>query len=258
MNDRDQEMREAMAELAAARGPATHPDPDELAAYHAAELPPERERRIQDHLAACRECAGLLLDLDGLADPETAAGSGLAGKEAVWQRLRQEIQPAPGKDVFGAAPVTPIRRAGVSSPRWLHALAASLLIATVGLSLWVAALRRTVDELSRPQPNAPLLDLYSGVARGEGSGRPALTVPADARLFTLILNPAGRRSTRYRVVIERAAGGEVWSGELEPNPFGSLSLTLSRRALGPGDYRIRLLAEGGELIEEYALRVEGL
>lgn len=245
-----EELRNAMSELAL---PDAHPDPERLGAYHAGELSPEEEGRIQDHLALCRECAALLLDLDGLADPGFGAGADLSGKEAVWQRLRKETAPR--------ARVVPLLRTVPASPRWLQALAASLLIATLGLSLWVASLRRTVAELSAPQENAPVLDLYSGTARGEGSPAPVLTVPPDVRFFTIILNPAGqRRYERYRVEIVRVGGGEVWSGEqIEPSPFGSFSLTLPRRAAGPGDYRVRLFGRSGgteEPIEEYAFRVE--
>lgn len=264
MNDRDQELRQAVGGLAAAhRDLGSHPEPDELAAYHDGELPPEREARVQDHLSACRECAGLLLDLEGLADPDFGAGSGVSEvteKEALWQRLQEEIQPAPH-----AAPVVPIRRPAISSPRsprWLQALAATFLMAAVGLSFWVASLRRTVEELSRPQANAMVLDLYSGTSRAEGSPPPVPSIPRDARLFTVILNPAGhRRYDSYRVEITRAGGGEAWSGGgLQPNPFGSFSLILPRSALAPGDYRVRLFgrtAANEEPIEEYAFRVEG-
>lgn len=245
-----EELKDAMAELAR-RDLDAHPDPERLAVYHAGDLSPEEEDRIQDHLALCPECAALLLDLDGLADPGFGAGADLSGKEAVWQSLKKETAPQ--------ARVAPLRRP--SSSRWLQALAASLLIATLGLSLWVASLRRTVAELSAPQANAPVLDLYSGTARGEGSPAPSLTVPPDVRFFTLILNPAGqRRYERYRVEIVRVGGEAVWSGqEIEPSPFGSFSLTLPRRAIGPGDYRVRLFGRSGgteELIEEYAFRVE--
>lgn len=248
-----EELRNALSGLALLEA---HPDPERLAAYHSGQaggLSPEEEARIQDHLALCRECAALLLDLDGLADPGFGAEADPTAKEAVWRSLREEIAPS--------AQVVPLRRPVRSSPRWLQALAASLLVATLGLSLWVASLRRTVAELSAPQANAPVLDLYSGTARGEGSPAPVLTVPPDVRFFTVILNPAGqRRYERYRVEIVRAGGEEVWSSQrIEPSPFGSFSLTLPRRAVEPGDYRVRLFGRSGateELIDDYAFRVE--
>jgi hypothetical protein len=232
--------------------PEPHPEPKMLAAYHAGELTEPEERRLQDHLVGCPECAALLLDLDGLGRPEFGAGSlAPADQEALWRRLQSEIrqeEPPP-------APVVPLRRRA-ASPRWLQALAAALLVATLGLSAWVASLRRTVDALSRPQANALVLDLDAGTARGEGDVRPAWVIPRDVRLFTLILSPPGPRSTRYRVAIERTGGGEVWSGELVPNEVGSLSLILSRHGIAPGDYRVRLLGPGREPVAEYALRLE--
>src|SRR4051812_39568903 len=123
-----------------------HPEPETLAAYHAGELPEGEAQRLQDHLLACRECAALLVDLDGLADPAFGAGSlSAADQEALWGRIQGEIK----KEETPLAPVVPLRRPASpsGSPRWLMALAASLLVATVGLSAWVVSLRRTVETL---------------------------------------------------------------------------------------------------------------
>lgn len=241
-----------------------HLDPDELAAYHAGELPPEAESRVQDHLVACRECAGLLLDLDGLGDPgfgrDEALPAGAA--DAIWEGVRERL----GREEAQVIPLAarPAREIPPRSPRWLQALAASLLVAALGLSFWAASLYRTVEELSRPQGNAPVLDLRSLTARGEGDPPPAVEVPADARLFTVILHPPRQTlQDEYRVEIARAGGGTVWSeGGLRPNPFGSLSLILARRDLGSGEFRIRLFGAGPEStvqkepLAEYALFVE--
>jgi len=243
-----QELKDAMNGLAARAG--SHPEPDELAAYHGGELAPERERRIQDHLAACRECAGLLLDLDGLADPDFGAESGLAGKEVVWQSLQEKI----GKREV-PAPIVPIRRPALSSPRWIQALAASLLVATIGLSLWVASLQGKLKELTAVEANVPPINLYSGTARGEGSPTPSFTVSRKVRFQTFILTPHGPRRNKYQAVIERSQGEGIWRGWLEPNEVYSLSLGLSPQALGAGEYRIHLLDEDGKPIEDYVLHV---
>lgn len=231
-----------------------HPNPERLAAYHAGDLPLEEAERLQDHLVTCRECAGLLLDLDRLADPEFGAEAiPEEVQEDLWRRVVADIrkeEPAPV--------VVPIRR---PAHRWPQTLAAALLAAVIGLSLWVVSLRQTVHDLSRPQLNAPVLDLYSGSVRSETKA-PIPSVPPDVEVFTVVLNPAGqRRHDRYRVEIVRKDGGVVWSGEgLEPNSFGSFSLTLSRRLLNPGEYQIRLFGRSGgaeQRIEDYGLRVEG-
>src|SRR5947208_7978389 len=118
--------------------PEPHPEPELLAAYHAGELTEPEERRLQDHLVGCPECAALLLDLDGLSDPAFGAGSlAPADQEALWRSLQAEIrkeEPAP------LAPVVPLRRRTLS-PTWLPALAAALLVATTGLSAWVVSLQ---------------------------------------------------------------------------------------------------------------------
>jgi hypothetical protein len=261
MSEARDELRRALREAAAA-GQGTHPEPEELAAYPAGELSAAAERRLEDHLVACPACAALLLDLDGLADPEFGAGrpgatEGDAERDAAWESFRAQIattapEPAP-------APVVRGRFAPPPAPRWLYALAATLLLAVGALSLEVTSLSRTVAELSRPEVNAPVVDLSQGTARGGEAARTA-AVPAGARLFTLVLSPAAHPPhTAYGVEIADAAGrAVVEERRLQPNPYGSFSLALSRRTLGTGDYRVRLFAIDGSLkvpIEEYALRV---
>jgi hypothetical protein len=241
--------------------PEPHPKPDMLAAYHAGELTEPEERRLQDHLVGCPECAALLLDLDGLADPGFGAGSlAPADQKALWKSLQAEIgkeEPAP----TALAAVVPLRRRA-ASPRWLQALAAALLAATIGLSVWVASLRRTVATLPGPQLHAPAIDLYASGSRSEGSPASGETVPPGSQFFTLILHPEKPRSTsRYRVEITRAGGERVWLGPWERedagDPYDSLPLTVPRNMLGPGDYRIHWFEETGQRIGDYELRAPG-
>lgn len=239
--------------------PEPHPEPEVLAAYQAGELTEPEERRLQDHLVGCPECAALLLDLDGLSRPEFGAGSlAPADQEALWRSLQAEIRK---KEEPPLAPVVPLRRPA-SSPRWLQALAAALLVATIGLSAWVASLRRTVSELAQPQANAPVLDLDADAARGT-EGDSSNRVSARDHFFTLILTPAGeRRYERYRVEIARAGGSEAWSHDGALNPSGSFSVTVPVLALGSGQFKVRLFglgpgsAGGKELIEEHVLPIE--
>lgn len=263
MSDHEPEIRQAVAEWVAGAGAdgGGHPDAETLAAYPARELPEEDEQRVQDHLLVCRECAALLLDLEGLGDPDFGHDVEIptGTEEALWERLRQEIreEPAPPAAVVQFPP----RRRGVPPP-WTSALAAALLVAVIGLSTWVAALRRTVDELSRPEVNAPVLDLVPlGIGQRDEAAAPDAEVPASARMFTLILSPARRGDFRdHEVEIAPAGGAVVWQARgLRPNDYGSFSLTVPRRALGTGEQRIRLfgIANGGEreLLGEYALQV---
>jgi Putative zinc-finger len=255
MNGPDRELRAAVEAVALGRASGSHLDPEEIAAYHAGELPPEEERRVQDHLVACRECADLLLDLEGLGDPSFGADADLPpnAAEAVWAGVREQIR----RDE--PAKVLPMTTRRVNPPRMWQALAATLLIATAGLSVYVVSLRRTVDELSRPQLNAPVLDLYPEGRVGRGAATGAPEVPPEARLFTVILSPADRGSwADYEAEISNAEG-VVWRARgLRRNAFGSFSLTLSRRALSTGEHRIRLFGLAGEereLIGEYVLQI---
>lgn len=261
MSDHEPEIRQAVEEWMARAGAdgGAHPDAETLAAYHARELPEEEERHVQDHLLVCRECAGLLLDLEGLGDPdfgrevEIPAGT----EEDLWERLRQEIR----KEPEPPAVVTPIRRR-TAPPHWMSVLAAALLVAVVGLSAWVASLRRTVDELSRPEVNAPVLDLVPlGIGQRDEAAEPDAEVPSGAQRFTLILSPARRGDFEdYEAEIAPAGGPVVWRDRgLRPNDYGSFSLTVHRSTLGTGEHRLRLfgIGSGGgrELLGEYALRI---
>src|SRR5436305_5326862 len=241
--------------------PEPHPEPEALAAYHAGELTEPEERRLQDHLLGCPECAALLLDLDGLSDPGFGAGSlAPADQETLWRSLQSEIrkeEPVPAP----LAPVVPLRRA--ASPRWLPALAAALLAVTIGLSAWVASLQRKVDALSRPQLATQTVDLYSSGSRSEGSPQSLEAFPANVLLLTVILHPEKPRSTsRYRVQITRAGGEGVWTSEwrreaVQPDPYDPVPLGLPRSRLGPGNYRIHWIEETGQRIGDYELKVPG-
>ena len=68
---RDETLHQAIEGLLARTD--THPDADELVAYHEGTLRAADAQRIQDHLVACRECAALVADLERLGDPEFGA-----------------------------------------------------------------------------------------------------------------------------------------------------------------------------------------
>ena len=271
MNDQDRDLRESVRdgvrELAAAarRDLGAHPDADELAAYHASALSSANERRVQDHLVVCAPCAAALLDLASFADPaeEDDSGEIPAGlADAVWEGVASRIRAEEGRLPNRPAPVIPFPRrpAAIPAPRrrGLEALAAALLIATLGLSVWVVSLRRTVDALSRPQVNARVIDLYSGTLRSEGAPRPVRSVPAGTPLSVVLHPSSPPREKEYRVEVVRADGSRVYSEPgLKPDG-GYLIVALPPSALKPGDVRFRLYAGEKETpIEEYALHVEG-
>ena len=231
-----------------------------LAAYQAGELSAAEEDTLQEHLLGCRECTDLLLALDELHRPEEGEPVPAGELEAVWEGLAEKLPPRE------AAPAPlPFSRPGPSrpapsSPRWLQALAASLAAGVIGLSLWTAQLRRTVDELSQPQLNAPVEDLFPSPVRG-GPPPGVVEVAPGTRFFTLVLTPAGEGAFEdHEVEIARPDGSLVWRGTgLRPNRYGSFSLTLSRRLVGEGEYRLRLFGiktGGREEVGTYRLKVQ--
>jgi hypothetical protein len=129
-------------------------------------------------------------------------------------------------------------------PAWLPAIAASLLIATIGLSGWVWRLQ---GALRQPVANVPSLELIS-----EGRGtEPVATVPLGVPLL-LRLSPA-ERCPIY--VAEVSGPGDHWTVEgLRRDARGNLTLQVAGE---PGHYELRLLGcEPRREVEEYRFRIE--
>jgi hypothetical protein len=235
---------------------APHPAPEELLAYRAGELPAPEQARVEDHLVACPHCLELLLDLERLSDPGFVGEHGItaAEKAADWQAVQARLAPREVPRRRMAAPF-------FASPRPAYALAAALLVAVVGLSLRTLQLQRSVEDLGRPQVNAPVVDLFPASQLRGGEGEVAVVELAPAsRFFTLILSPKGSSDyAGYRLEILDSGGRAVWSAEgLEKDRHGSFTLILARSFLEPGDYRLRLYGLGGDtgkLIEELRMRI---
>ncbi|HEV7505157.1 MAG TPA: zf-HC2 domain-containing protein [Thermoanaerobaculia bacterium] len=260
MTDPAAEIKAVVTGLAKARGIGPHLTEDEIAAYHAGTLPPDQEARAQDHLLACPACTDLLLGLEELAGEGEAVPSGEVA--AAWQQMRA-LLPLPAKEPAAVLPAPlpfpAARRA--EAPRWFGALAATLLVAVVGLSLYAASLRRTVNELGRPQTNVPIGDLFPEPLRGDKDKIETLTLTLapDVRVFLLVINPTvPRMFPRYEMEIARTGGAVVWRGNLTRNDLGSFSLVLPRALVGEGEYQLHLWGEAEkrrEVLGEYGLRI---
>ena len=244
--------RTDLKDALAPRGTGPHLEPEEIADYHEGRLSPGDERRVQDHLVACRECSELLLDLEGLSDPGFGAGEALpeGTGERVWEGVRKEVQPAN---------VVPFKRESRDdTPRWLRSLAAMLLLSTMGLSGWVASLREQVKDLSGPKANTPVVDLYPvSSVRGEGGTVPEL--PEDAEWITVILRSPGLPEFEdYGVEIVRGDRGEesvAWKKDGLKPVYNSFSLSLPRDWIGDVHFHLVGIGPKGErrTIGEYAL-----
>lgn len=232
-----------------------HPELDELVDYLTDALQPDADERVRDHLAACRECATAVLDLDPLVKPDAAPeGVSNLGLEAAWRGLQSRIRAAE----------TSSRAPGVS--RWPVALAASLLVAVVGLSVWVNQLQRStadleqqVAQLSRPQVNLPLF-YVDELTRSSRRDLIEIEVPPAASYFVLIFaSPDLGTHENYEVRFLDTEGKDVFrSGDLQLSDSGGLRLGLPRGLLPEGEYLIRLRAADGtgqQSIEEYRRRI---
>jgi hypothetical protein len=108
----------------------------------------------------------------------------------------------------------------------------------------IARLRQTIAELSRPQIDAPIVDIESsGPTRGNATGDLwKIEPPPTANFFTLILNITGQPTAfTYAVEIFDSTGKQVWRGQrLRIGPEYKVNLTLARRMFPAGRYLIRL------------------
>lgn len=232
------------------RSLTSHPAPQELAAYHAGELPPEAESRLLDHLAICRDCSDLLLDLAGFADLKPPQGVPELTDEQVeqdWQALRSRIrkEESPPR----SAVVFPIRPAGPSSKPertyWLPVAASLLAVLGFSFGLYQSV---QVGKLSGPRV-LPVISSQN-VERGHSS---ELRISArDGGLIYLHSDPdKSYPDYEAEVVHDEEVLARVPVGAIADE---SVPL-LVPGPLKPGDYEVRLFGVEGdqrELSSKYA------
>jgi len=140
---------------------ADHPAPLELAAYHAGEMSPEAEARLREHLALCRDCSDLLLDLAGVKKLTPPPGVPELTDEEVeedWQAVRAKLGEGTTKEPAKVAEVVPIRPAALrpvdleGKLLFWKRLAAAAIISMAGLSFWLLASGQP-RESRDPQPS---------------------------------------------------------------------------------------------------------
>jgi len=214
-----------------------HPTAAELTAYHAGELPPEAESRLREHLALCRDCSDLLLDLAGFADLTPPPGVPELTDDEVeqdWQALRARL----GEAVKGEprpAPVVPIRRAVPArserefSP-W-KVLAAASLAAVVGLSAWVAL---------RPSPGGPVV-VFDDEEQVRSGGEDRLQHMSSSQPGVFSFYSQGSYASYLGEIVEN--GKVVWKDEFKADQVpetGKVSFMVPGGSLKPGRYEARL------------------
>jgi hypothetical protein len=231
-----------------------HVTPERLEAYDRDRLTPGEDDEIQEHFVRCRDCPEMFLDLKDFSRPR-GGGEHLSesGLDWAWRslrsRLRREARPA-----LPAQPPARFRLAGwLLPPRGLAAACAVLLTATLGLSLWVAALRREQLRLDAPQANVLMASLVQGT-RGPVA-RHEIEVPRYVdRIVLTLVSSVESAAPAYRLEI-RAGEAEMWSQDgLVRGEDGAFTVELSRGFLPSGDYVLRVL-DGARPLEEYRLHV---
>lgn len=253
MSQEPKEFATALGALLNARAEREeHLEPEVLVAYHHDQLPAAEAEMVQEHLAACRDCADLLLELvrfgSAKEQPEAAPGVADFELEADWRALRARLEPPP-------SPVAaPSQRQTATSPRWPYALAAGLLLACLGLGGWVTVLQHQLAALRQPQANLQILNLEVAAAQ-RGEDEPVI-VRGTGESVVLILNPPGPApAVAHRAEVFNAEGRLVASvGGLLPAEPGNFNLGLPRSLLPPGYYQIRLL-QGSTPVAEFDLEV---
>jgi hypothetical protein len=237
------------------RTPADHATPGELAAYNEGTLPPPIEARVREHLAHCRTCSDLLLDLAGFADlapPPGVPELTDAQVEEDWQALRARLgEGKEGKVVPfrppAAAPAAPVKLSRGYSP-W-QVVAAAALVAAVGMSAWVVVLKREVA-LAREQRTGGSMASFDdgGQVRGGDQGRLPAMSSSQAASF-IFHSPDSYPSYDGEIVKD---GAVVWqttfdAGQLPRQPesdFQQISFWISGGTLEPGRYEARLFGTG--------------
>lgn len=242
-----------------------HPEAARLVAFAEDTLDPAAAERLRDHLALCRECSRRVLELRGALadgevvrrrmkypDPESLAEApadvpalSAAEVEREWQRLWSSVRAAERRPVAR-------RRAGRAAPWVPWALAAGLLVTTLGVSGWVVALQRRLGAPAQPRTDAVLVEWTAtgGTLRGE-----PVVASAAAPLFVAVQAAPRRDEGGFRWEVLGAGGRRVWISPPQPRPARDrFVLQLPSHFLAPGGYRLRLTASGPQGSRELAVQ----
>jgi anti-sigma factor RsiW len=123
----------------------------------------------------------------------------------------------------------------------------------------IEELERRLDELERPQPNVPLVELQPDSLRGGQAGVVSLR-RAQGRALLVLASLDERRFDDYVVEVVAPAGTALFRGAgLARTPQGTFSLELPLARLLPGPYQILLfgVAAGREhRLERFEIRIE--
>ena len=245
----------AVAE-AKSRGLEGHPTPAELVDYHLGTLPAGEADALQEHLAFCRECAQVVLDMVAFSrPPEGGAARPAVDLDREWDRLQARLE-TPSPRPVGRVP--PPR-----TPRRLPwALAAAALIAARGLLGWNLNLRGSLEEARRPGADFAMASLAPERPGGERAAEaPArVEVRPEQRTVFLLLNLGDLREfPEHGMELIDSAGSVLWAGPDVPRQEdGTFLLEIPAEMLEDGAYEVRLSGrrDGGTVpLAQYSFEV---
>jgi hypothetical protein len=217
-----------------------HPSIPELAAYRDRTLPEVEQERIADHLALCRTCRELVLELGEFEDPLPGGGEAPEGEpqtRAAWEALRARMSAGVVAEMSpiyrfeeeplrsGARPATGAEAGSARGPRtggepepgprgaesrktarWFRnraalATAASLVLAVGGVYFGLHE-RSKREEHQRSRKDVYVVDLLPP-EEGTRSIQEGAQVPARVKHFLLLIAPpiaSPHREYQYEVL----------------------------------------------------------
>lgn len=279
MSDQDKpSLSEAIRLLAERdrRSLGAHPKIEELAAYHAGELEPRDEARVRDHIAVCRECSDLLLDLINFSDLTPPPGEPDLTDEEMeedWQALRARMGMGKAEEPKQGAEVVPMIRPAPTAPAPsvgrtyspLLPIAASLL-AVLGFSFGLYQSHRAGEaykklEEGREPYVAEAVNAELGDSTTRGELKPA--VEQSTRISSeqggVVFVYPDEDGQEYQVEISR--DGKVrWRSRAtlvrEGQSMEGIPVVLPGGYLEPGRYTLRLLKGDGAAEKQGVLKVD--
>lgn len=216
-----------------------HPAPEDLEAFVAGDLPEDQREGIEEHLSLCRACARKVLDLTELAALEPDSKGDLLTDQEIatqWNRFQAAVKP-------------------VRHPWPIGALAAVLLVAVVGFATWAVRLSQQPSE-SRLMNAIDLVPVPQ--IRGGQEEQQKAQVPGWAKEVSLNLDLVGVEThPEYSLEIKTADGSHVLNlAGARPGSNGAIAVSVPRRSLPAGAYRIRLFSPQKKEVAVYDLLIE--
>jgi Putative zinc-finger len=249
MGDNASDFRGTLLELIdTSPEPGDHPTPDQWLAYQRGELPAEEEARLQEHLGRCRDCFDLAAGAAAFAEPDEELNpSEELATAALWRELRPQLDPVPDN-------VRPISAGARPRSQGFHVpttLAASFLVALLGLTGWNLQMHSKEKVSQTPQAILSTIDL-SGGERLPASKE--WTVSKGPRVFEI--RPDEELPAYRWVLRDTATGREEWRSEESSLNEDGVLLLYFPPGQPPGHYRLQLTdASGRHVVQESLLHV---